>query len=115
LKRKNPYLFFEEIGKKIETILLEAAEKHGVALTVNRFGSMLNPFFAKQEVSNFKEAQACDTGKFSVFFWAMIRNGVFLPPSQYEAWFLSTALRESDLFVISKAVDKAMAAVSAAS
>jgi glutamate-1-semialdehyde 2,1-aminomutase len=115
LKRKNPYLFFEEIGRKIEVILLESAKKHGVALTVNRFGSMLNPFFAKREVSNFKEAQACDTDKFSVFFWAMIRNGVFLPPSQFEAWFLSTALRESDLFVISKAVDKAMAAVAAAS
>jgi glutamate-1-semialdehyde 2,1-aminomutase len=115
LKRKNPYLFFEEIGKKIEIILLEAAGKYGVALTVNRFGSMLNPFFAKGEVSNFKDAQACDAEKFSIFFWAMIRNGVFLPPSQYEAWFLSTALRESDLFVISKAVDKAMAAVSEAS
>ncbi|MFY0629212.1 MAG: glutamate-1-semialdehyde 2,1-aminomutase [Flavobacteriaceae bacterium] len=108
LKRQNPYSQFEEVGQKIETILLDAAKKYNVDVTVNRFGSMLNPFFTKVTVTNFEEAQTSDTEKFGVFFWEMIRNGVFLPPSQFEAWFLSSALTKEDLAKIEKAVDKAM-------
>ena len=47
-----------------------------------------------------------------MFFWEMIKNGVFLPPSQFEAWFLSSALKDKDIKVIAEAVDKAMLAVS---
>ncbi|MDT7832912.1 glutamate-1-semialdehyde 2,1-aminomutase [Flavobacteriaceae bacterium S356] len=108
LKRQDPYQQFEEVGKQIETILLAAAEKYNVDLTVNRFGSMLNPFFTNVKVTNFEEAQSSDTEKFGVFFWEMIKNGVFLPPSQFEAWFLSSAITEEDLAKIEKAVNKAM-------
>lgn len=111
LKRQNPYELFEEIGSKIESILLNAAEKYGVDLTVNRFGSMMNPFFTSTKVTNFEEAQTSDTKKFAVFFWEMIKNGVFLPPSQFEAWFLSSAISEKDIAIIEKATDKAMKAV----
>jgi glutamate-1-semialdehyde 2,1-aminomutase len=73
---------------------------------------MLNPFFVNSEVTNFVEAQLSDTKKFAVFFWEMIKNGVFLPPSQFEAWFLSSALSDKDIKKIAEAVDKAMLAVS---
>tara|TARA_R110002074_G_scaffold175400_13_gene338660 strand:+ start:1469 stop:2761 length:1293 start_codon:yes stop_codon:yes gene_type:complete len=106
LKRQNPYQQFEKVGQKIETILLDAGKKYNVDVTVNRFGSMLNPFFTKTHVTNFEEAQTSDTEKFAIFFWEMIRNGVFLPPSQFEAWFLSSAISEEDLIKIEKAVDK---------
>ena len=106
LKRQNPYQQFEKVGQKIETILLDAGKKYNVDVTVNRFGSMLNPFFTKTQVTNFEEAQTSDTEKFAIFFWQMIRNGVFLPPSQFEAWFLSSAISEEDLIKIEKAVDK---------
>ena len=112
LKRQNPYEFFNEIGLKIENILLNAAKKYGVELTVNRFGSMMNPFFTGVKVTNFEEAQSSDTKKFAVFFWEMIKNGVFLPPSQFEAWFLSSAISEEDISVIEKATHAAMKAVS---
>ena len=112
LKKQNPYKKFEEIGSIIEVILLETAKKYNVALTVNRFGSMLNPFFVTGEVTNFVEAQLSDTDKFAVFFWEMIKNGVFLPPSQFEAWFLSSALTDKDIKVIADAIDKGMLAVS---
>lgn len=108
LKRQNPYNQFNEVGEKIENILLDAAKKHDVDVTVNRFGSMLNPFFTKEHVTDFEKAQTSDTEKFGVFFWEMIRNGVFLPPSQFEAWFLSSALTDDDIEKIAKAVDKAM-------
>ena len=112
LKKQDPYKKFEEIGSIIEVILLETAKKYNVALTVNRFGSMLNPFFVNSEVTNFVEAQLSDTKKFAVFFWEMIKNGVFLPPSQFEAWFLSSALSDKDIKIIAEAVDKAMEKVS---
>ncbi len=112
LKRQNPYELFEEIGSKIESILLNTAKKYGVEMTVNRFGSMLNPFFTSVHVTNFEQAQTSDTTKFGVFFWEMIKNGVFLPPSQFEAWFLSSAITEDDIKIIEKATDAAMLAVS---
>ncbi len=112
LKRQDPYQYFEEIGSIIEVILTEKAKEYNVDLTVNRFGSMLNPFFKKGVVTNFEEAQQSDTKKFGVFFWEMIRNGVFLPPSQFEAWFLSSAISEKDLDTTAKAIDKSMRAVS---
>ena len=112
LKKQNPYDKFEKIGNTIEAILLTAAKKYNVALVVNRFGSMMNPFFTESKVTNFEEAQTSDTEKFAVFFWEMIKNGVFLPPSQFEAWFLNSAISDKDINVIAKATDKAMLAVS---
>ena len=106
LKRQNPYEKFDHIGNRIETILLNAGKKYDVDVTVNRFGSMMNPFFTKLEVTNFAQAQTSDTSKFAIFFWEMIKNGVFLPPSQFEAWFLSSAITEEDIYKIEKAVDK---------
>ncbi|WP_139959268.1 glutamate-1-semialdehyde 2,1-aminomutase [Flavicella sediminum] len=111
LKRQNPYDQFNAIAEKMENILLNAAKKHNVDLVVNRFGSMINPFFTKESVSNFEEAQKSDTEKFAKFFWAMIENGIFLPPSQFEAWFLSSALSDKDLERFENAVDKAMGKV----
>ncbi|MDB2384915.1 glutamate-1-semialdehyde 2,1-aminomutase [Polaribacter sp.] len=108
LKKQNPYEQFQETGKILEIILLDTAKKYGVDITVNRFGSMMNPFFTKTKVTNFEEAQTSDTDKFAVFFWEMIKNGVFLPPSQFEAWFLSSAITEKDIQIFTNAVDKAM-------
>ncbi len=112
LKRQNPYERFNEVAQIIEVFLLESAKKHGVEITVNRFGSMINPFFTNVTVTNFEEAQTSDTNKFATFFWSMMHNGVFLPPSQFEAWFLSSALSEKDIEKIAKAIDKSMEAVS---
>jgi glutamate-1-semialdehyde 2,1-aminomutase len=112
LKRQNPYTQFNETACALENILLETAKKYNVDLVVNRFGSMMNPFFTKGVVTNFEEAQTSDTKKFAIFFWEMIKNGVFLPPSQFEAWFLSSAISEKDIKKITAAVDKGMLAVS---
>ncbi|MDB0602806.1 glutamate-1-semialdehyde 2,1-aminomutase [Tenacibaculum maritimum] len=108
LKKQNPYEKFNEVAQIIEVFLLEKAKKYGIEITVNRFGSMINPFFTAKKVTNFEEAQTSDTKKFAVFFWEMMRNGVFLPPSQFEAWFLSSALSDKDIQKIAKAIDKSM-------
>ena len=106
LKRQNPYEKFMHMGERIESSILNAGKKYGIDVTVNRFGSMMNPFFTNTEVTNFTQAQTSDTGKFAIFFWEMIKNGIFLPPSQFEALFLSSAISEEDLSKIDKAVDK---------
>ena len=112
LKKQDPYAMFNVVAEKIETALKESGEKYGVDLVVNRFGSMINPFFTNDVVTDFPSAQKSDTEKFAVFFWEMIKNGVFLPPSQFEAWFLSSALKESDIEKIEKALDASIKKVS---
>jgi len=112
LKKQNPYKSFNKKAAKIKDMLLAAADKYGVALQVNHFGSMINPFFTDKEVTDFSSAQTCNTDSFKVFFWQMMENGVFLPPSQFEAWFLSSALDKKDLKKIAKAIDISMAKVS---
>tara|TARA_B100000795_G_scaffold32993_1_gene21745 strand:- start:3228 stop:4514 length:1287 start_codon:yes stop_codon:yes gene_type:complete len=112
LKRQDPYVKLNKIGSSIELVLVEAARKYNVDVVVNRFGSMMNPFFTNVQVTNFDQALTSDTKKFAIFFWEMIKNGVFLPPSQFEAWFLSSAITEKDIKKITTAVDKAMLAVS---
>ncbi|WP_010136823.1 glutamate-1-semialdehyde 2,1-aminomutase [Ochrovirga pacifica] len=111
LQKQNPYDQFNEVAEKVEGMLLTSANKYGVELTVNRFGSMINPFFTNKEVTNFTDAQTSDTDKFAKFFWAMMENGVFLPPSQFEAWFLSTEIKEVELEKLSVAIDKSMGVV----
>lgn len=111
LKKQNPYQKLDKIAEKIESVLKEKGIKYDIDIVVNRFGSMINPFFKKGNVLNFEDAQQSDTKKFAIFFWEMIKNGIFLPPSQFEAWFLSSALSEKDLEKTEKAIDNAMKVV----
>ena len=106
LKKQNPYEKFDAVGDRISSMLLGAGKKYNIDVTVNRFGSMMNPFFTNVHVTNFEQAQTSNTNRFAIFFWEMIKNGVFLPPSQFEAWFLSSAISEKDMLVIEKAIDK---------
>jgi len=112
IQKIDPYAKFEKRAKEIENILLEAAVENGVDLQVNRFGSMINPFFTKNKVVDFKTAQSSDTEKFKIFFWKMIENGIFLPPSQFESWFLSTKFNKKDMQKVKDAVNVAMKEVS---
>ncbi|MBL4871464.1 MAG: glutamate-1-semialdehyde 2,1-aminomutase [Robiginitomaculum sp.] len=114
LRDQNPFAKFEADAKTIEGALLTAAKRHNIDLVINRYGSMINPFFTKIPVTNFAQAQTSDTKKFAIFFWAMIHAGVFLPPSQFEAWFLCSALSDEDMAKIVKAINKAMQAVAEA-
>jgi len=108
LKRQNPYDTFNEVGERLKTTMLKVAKESSIDVVVNRYGSMINPFFTKEAVTDFKSAQTSDTKKFGVFFWEMIKNGVFLPPSQFESWFLSSALSEEDIVKTEKAIEAAM-------
>ncbi len=111
LKKQDPYKDFDKTAAFLERSLKIAAKENGIDLQVNRFGSMINPFFTKTKVVDFKTAQTSDTEKFKVFFWKMMENGVFLPPSQFEAWFLATAMTKRDIYKVRTAINTAMKAV----
>jgi len=111
LKKQDPYNDFNKTAAFLERELKSAAAENGIDLQVNRFGSMINPFFTNVEVVDFKTAQTSDTDKFKTFFWKMMENGVFLPPSQFEAWFLDTAMTKRDIYKVRSAIQVAMKAV----
>ena len=81
-------------------------------LQVNAFGSLLTPFFTTQPVRDYQSALTADTAAYGRFFRAMLERGVYPPPSQFEAWFLSAAHTEKDVDKTIKAARKAMKAVS---
>jgi glutamate-1-semialdehyde 2,1-aminomutase len=66
-------------------------------VTVTRVGSMMTWFFTEQSVTDYDSAKQCDTNKFKRFFHAMLERGIYLPPSQFEALFLSAAHSEADI------------------
>ena len=93
-----------------------SAEAAGVPVAINRVGSMLTPFFIKeagQPVTNFAEATAGDTAAYATFFHAMLDNGVYLAPSQYEAMFVGLAHSDEAIAMTINAAEKAFAAVAA--
>lgn len=76
--------------------LRDAAGAADVPLTLNRVGSLLTPFFSAGPVVDYRGAMTADTARFGRFFTSMLNQGVYLPPSQYEAWFVSTAHGERE-------------------
>ena len=77
--------------------LADAARAAGVPLQVNAFGSMLTPFFTDRPVRDYASATSANTTHYAQFFMGMIKRGVYPPPSQFEAWFLSAAHSRRDV------------------
>jgi glutamate-1-semialdehyde 2,1-aminomutase len=78
---------------------------------VNRVGSMMTLFFTSKEVIDFDTAKTVDTGLFAVYFQSMLESGIYLPPSQYEALFVSSAITEDILAEILSASERALKSV----
>ncbi|MDX1565550.1 MAG: glutamate-1-semialdehyde 2,1-aminomutase, partial [Phycisphaeraceae bacterium] len=91
LSESGAYSQLESRSAALEAGLAEAASRAGATICINRVGSMLTVFFSEGPVRNYAEATACDTEAFGRFFGAMLDRGVTLPPSQFEAWFVSLA------------------------
>jgi glutamate-1-semialdehyde 2,1-aminomutase len=105
------YERLDALGAHVQRIFEDAAKKHGVALTVQRVGSMLTPFFTDRAVRSWDDAAKCDTARFGRFHAALVEHGVHWPPSQFEAGFVSTAHDDEALARTEKAAAAAFAAV----
>jgi len=91
LAQKKPWEALDAQGAKLEQGLADAFRSAGVPLTVTRVGSMGTAFFMGEEASDFAAVKRADTARFGRYHGLMLERGVYLPPSQFEAWFLSTA------------------------
>ena len=112
LKLMTPaaYEKLEATSAKVADGLAAAAQEARVPVQVNRVGSMLTVFFSAKPVFDAASARACDTKRFGVFFHALLENGVYFPPSQFEAAFLSTAHTDDDVEKTLRAAKVAFAA-----
>jgi glutamate-1-semialdehyde 2,1-aminomutase len=99
LEQLSPQLYkhLSRLGSRLAAGLADAARAAGVALQVNAFGSLLTPFFTDQTVRDYQSALTADTQAYGRFFRAMLARGVYPPPSQFEAWFISGAHTERDI------------------
>jgi glutamate-1-semialdehyde 2,1-aminomutase len=91
------YEQLEAVSKRLGDGLVAAAGQAGVRVRVNRVGSMLTVFFSDRPVSDAAGARGCDTRRFARFFHSMAEAGVYFPPSQFEAAFVSLAHSEKDV------------------
>jgi len=97
LQKPGFYEALEARSAMLAEGLKGAAAKAGIPVAGNRVGSMLGMFFTEQPVSDFAEAQKSDVALFSRYYRAMLNEGVYLAPSQYEAAFVSSAHSERDI------------------
>lgn len=94
---KNIYKELDEIGSYLEKGLHAVFEKRGINHRINRLGSMISIHFCNHEIIDFESASKADIHLFNKFFHHMLQNGIYLPPSAYESWFLSNTLTYEDL------------------
>ena len=107
---------YETIEAKAKTLaegVQAAADKAGVTVSINHSASLLTVFFTGEKVDSYADAMTADTAKFKVFFQSMLNQGVYLPPSQFECWFVSLAHSDEDIAKTIAAAEKAFADVAA--
>jgi glutamate-1-semialdehyde 2,1-aminomutase len=109
LRQLTPESYEEFIRKAdlLEAGLRNAAEKYDIPHTINRAGSMIGIFFTNEEVKSFESAKTSDLELFATYYREMANEGVFLPPSQFEGIFLSTAHTDDDIERTIMAAEKA--------
>jgi glutamate-1-semialdehyde 2,1-aminomutase len=111
--KKDVYSKLDKLAAEVVSGVAAAAKAADVPMCYNRVGSMFTWFFAPGPVTDWTSAAKSDTEAFGRFFRAMLENGIYLPPSQFEAAFVSAAHTEQDLQQTIAAAKQAFAAVHA--
>jgi glutamate-1-semialdehyde 2,1-aminomutase len=112
-EHKEVYSKLDKLAAEVVAGVAAAAKDVGVTMCHNRVGSMFTWFFAAGPVTDWTSAAKCDTEAFGRFFRAMLENGIYLPPSQFEAAFLGAAHTERDVQQTIAAAKQAFATVAA--
>jgi glutamate-1-semialdehyde 2,1-aminomutase len=108
LRRSGFYENLDRVAARLVSGLQAEATRAGVPLTLNRVGSMWTGFFAGAPVVDYASAKKADTAAFARFFRCMLENGIYLPPSQFEAAFVSSAHTEEDVNQTLRAAGQAL-------
>lgn len=107
LKDEEIYTKLERLTSLLAQGLKQAADEAGVKVSINYLGSLLTVFFTESLVECYEQAQSSNTAQFKVFFQSMLEQGYYLPPSQFECWFVSAAHTEEDINGAVKAAKRA--------
>jgi glutamate-1-semialdehyde 2,1-aminomutase len=102
------YSRLSEQGLKLKMGIQAQLDALGLSYTINQIGSMFTLFFTNQAVNNFADAKTSDATLYGKYFHGMLERGIYLPPSQYESWFISDAIREEELAKILKASEETL-------
>jgi len=108
LKDKNIYKHINNLTGQLAEGMRRIANENHVNMQISVFGSMITPFFNDHRVTDYTIALKSDTEKFAQFFWTMIHNGIYPPPSQFETWFVSATHTEKEINLTLKAFEKAL-------
>jgi glutamate-1-semialdehyde 2,1-aminomutase len=110
IERRRPYRDLEKKGARLEQLVRAAIEKAGVSDRVCylRIASLSTLYFAPGPMTDFASVKRSDTARYAKFFHAMLDRGIFLPPAQFEAWFVSTAHEEEHFRKTAKAVEESL-------
>jgi glutamate-1-semialdehyde 2,1-aminomutase len=111
LRESRAYQELERKSSLLGKGIIEAARKAGVDIQLPRIGSMFTIFFAKDPVTDYETAARTDTTLYARFFHQLLSQGVYLPPSQFEAAFVSTAHSDKDIQATISAAEKAFASL----
>lgn len=106
LRAGGVYEHLEEKSARLEQGLRQRAAAVGLPVTINRVGSMLTVFFTPGPVIDYTSAKQSNTRAFAAFFHSMLGDGISLPPSQFEAWFVSMAHSNHDIYKTIRAAEK---------
>ena len=106
------YRHLARLGGMLAAGLADAARAANVPMQVNAFGSLVTPFFTNEPVRDLQSAMKADTAAYGRFFTRMLARGVYPPPSQFEAWFLSGAHTEKDVEKTVRAAHAALTEIS---
>ena len=107
LKSKRVYQDLESKTSYLTEAITKCAVERGTPLTINQATGMFTLFFTREPVKNYQTAKMSDTKRFAQFFIQMMEKGIYLPPSQFEAWFVSLAHTQKDLDRTIEACDNA--------
>ncbi len=111
LRDDPPYEYLEKLGSRLAEGLSDAAEKSGIPHVMQRMGSMMTLFFNPSSVIDWPTANASDRKRFAAYFWGMIRAGVYMPCSQFEALFFSREHTSDDIECTIAAAEKVIAEI----
>ncbi len=107
-ENQEVYTRLATTGERLKMGIRKQLDALGLNYTINQIGSMFTLFFTEKAVKNFLDAKTSDTSLYGQYFHGMLEKGIYLPPSQFESWFISDAIQEEELTKILQASEETL-------
>ncbi|WP_100406414.1 glutamate-1-semialdehyde 2,1-aminomutase [Bacillus solitudinis] len=111
LKQDGVYEELDRLGKKLEDGIHSLILKHQIQATTNRLKGALTIYFTTEKIKNYEQAEQTNGEQFALFFKELLKRGINIAPSKYEAWFITTAHTDNDIEITLSAIDRSFATI----